>query len=261
MPPFETLEFSINGVDTRVLVTGQGHPVIYLHGASTLEGFGFAHGLADHLRVFCPSHPGMGLSGDAPHIADMSDMLLHYLDLIDALALDRPPHLIGFSMGGWMAGELAGIARERFARVVLVAPAGLADPAFPPADLASIAPQDFPAFMAHDARVARDFFPSPHDVPACAAFGAARAREADVVARLSTAFGMRHPNLRSFLRRIANPALIIWGSEDRLLPAGQGALWQAAMPDAHLMTVPGAGHLIMQEKPEILMHISDFLTR
>jgi pimeloyl-ACP methyl ester carboxylesterase len=72
---------------------------------------------------------------------------------------------------------------------------------------------------------------------------------------------MRHPNLRSFLRRIANPALIIWGSEDRLLPAGQGALWQAAMPDAHLMTVPGAGHLIMQEKPEILMHISDFLTR
>jgi alpha-beta hydrolase superfamily lysophospholipase len=45
----------------------------------------------------------------------MSDMLLHYLDLIDALALDRPPHLIGFSMGGWMAGELAGIARERFA--------------------------------------------------------------------------------------------------------------------------------------------------
>lgn len=256
---FETLTFEIDGVETVVKVVGQGQPVIFLHGASTLEGFDFAVGLADRYRVYCPSHPGMGYSGDAPHIAGMSDMLIHYLNLLDVLALDVKPHLIGFSMGGWMAVHLAAIARDRFSRVVLMAPAGLGDPAHPVADLGAIAPQDFPAFLAHDVNVALRYFPDGTDVRVAERFRAERAREGAIVARLCAAHGMKHPNLVHFLRRITNPALVIWGTQDRLLPASQAPLWVDALPNASLTLVEDAGHLIAQEKPQTLAAIGDFL--
>ncbi|WP_144113860.1 alpha/beta fold hydrolase [Paraburkholderia sp. BCC1886] len=256
---FETLEFDVDGVKTVVRAIGQGEPVVYLHGASTLEGFDFAGGLSDRYRVYCPSHPGMGHSGDAPHVADMSDMLVHYLNLLDALDFDTRPHLIGFSMGGWMATELAAIARERFDKVVLIAPAGLGDPAHPPTDLRSIAPPDFPSFLAHDVGVAMKYFPDGSDANAAEQFATARARENNMVGLLCAAFGMMHPNLRRFLRRIHNPTLVVWGTEDRLLPASQAPLWIEALRNARLLMVAGAGHLVAQERPETLMKIGDFL--
>lgn len=259
MADFETLEHDIGGVRTVVQAAGTGSPVLFLHGAATLEGFGFAVGLAGRFRVLCPSHPGMGLSGDAPHVADMADMLVHYLNLLDALDLPEKPHLIGFSMGGWMAAELAAMARERFGKVVLMAPAGLNDPDHPAANLGAIAPQDLPGYLTHDVSVALRYFPDGTDPAAAAAFGAARAREGDMVGRLCAQHGMGHPNLRRFLARITNPALVVWGAEDRLLPASQAPLWVEALPDARLHLVPGTGHLLAQERPETLTHIGDFL--
>ena len=256
---FETLEYDVGGVKTVVKAIGKGKPVLFLHGASTLEGFDFAAGLADRFRVLCPSHPGFGVSGAAPHVAGMSDMVLHYLNLLDALDLPEKPHLIGFSMGGWMATELAGLARERFDKVVLVAPAGLNDPAHPATDLGAVAPQELPAFLAHDVSVALRYFPDGSDPAFAEAFGADRAREGETLGRLLAPFGMGHPNLRRFLARITNPALVVWGTRDRLLPASQAPLFVEALPDARLIQVEDAGHFVMQEKPETLSKIGDFL--
>lgn len=256
---FETLTHDIGGVQTVIKAVGKGKPVLFLHGAATLEGFDFAAGLPDGFRVLCPSHPGMGFSGDAPHIAGMSDMVLHYLNLLDALGLDEKPHLIGFSMGGWMATELAAVARDRFDKVVLMAPAGLNDPAHPMVNLGEIAPQDLPGYLTHDVTVALRYFPDGSDPDAGAAFGAARGREGETVGRICTPMGMGHPNLRRFLARITNPALVIWGTEDRILPASQAPLWVKALPDARLELVQGAGHLLAQEKPETMTRIGAFL--
>ncbi|SDX07093.1 alpha/beta fold hydrolase [Roseicitreum antarcticum] len=256
---FETLEYDIGGVKTVVKAIGSGKPLIFLHGAATLEGFDFAEGLADRFRVFLPSHPGMGFSGPAPHITGMADLLVHYLNLLDVLDLPELPHLMGFSMGGWMASELAAVARDRFDRVVLVAPAGLNDPAHPGTPLDQIAPQDFPGYLAHDPAVALPYFPDGSDAAFAEAFGADRAREGEAVGRLCHPFGMGHPNLRRMLARITNPALVVWGEADRMLPASQAPLWVAALPAATLITVPDAGHLVLQEKPETLRRIGDFL--
>ncbi|WP_151719432.1 alpha/beta fold hydrolase [Gemmobacter serpentinus] len=260
MPPsFETLTFDIGGVQTVVKAIGQGKPILFLHGAATLEGFDFAEGLADRFRVLCPSHPGMGFSGPAPHIADISDMLVHYLNLLDALDLPEKPHLMGFSMGGWMATELAAIARDRFDKVVLIAPAGLNDLAHPATPLGGIAPQDFPGYMTHDPAIAARFFPDGTDPDFADRFGADRAREGDLVGRLCAPFGMGHPNLHRFMARITNPTLLVWGAEDRLLPASQAPIWLAHLPNAQFLPVPGTGHLVPQERPETLTSIGDFL--
>ncbi|KTQ97019.1 alpha/beta hydrolase [Aureimonas ureilytica] len=256
---FETLRFEIDGVETVVKAIGQGPTLLYLHGAATLEGFDFAAGLADRFRVLCPSHPGFGFSGDAPDVSGMTDMVLHYLNLLDRLALPEPPHLMGFSMGGWMASELAGLAPERFGKVVLVSPAGLNDPAYPATDLAAVQPQALPAYLSHDPSVALGYFPDGSDEAAAQRFGADRAREGAAVGRLTAPFGMGHPNLARFLRRIRQPALVVWGTNDRLLPAGQADLWAAALPDAHVLLEEGAGHLILQERPDVLQRIGDFL--
>ncbi|BBE74391.1 alpha/beta fold hydrolase [Oharaeibacter diazotrophicus] len=256
---FETLEYDVGGVRTVVKAIGRGRPVLYLHGAATIEGFDFAEGLADRFRVLCPSHPGFGFSGPAPHVAGMADMVLHYLNLVDILALPEKPHLMGFSMGGWMASELAGLAGERFGKVVLVAPAGLNDPAHPAAALGSIQPQDFPGYLTHDVSVALRYFPDGTDPAFAEAFGADRAREGETLGRVLAPFGMGHPNLRRFLARIANPALVVWGTEDRLLPASQAPLWVEALPNARLLRVEDAGHLVLQEKPDVLRPIGDFL--
>ncbi|NEX46653.1 alpha/beta fold hydrolase [Pseudotabrizicola algicola] len=256
---FETLEFEIGGVKTVVKAIGQGKPLLFLHGAATLEGFDFAAGLADRFRVLLPSHPGMGFSGPAPHVSGMADLIVHYLNLLDALALPSKPHLMGFSMGGWMATELAAVAREKFDRVVLVAPAGLNDPGHPATPLGDIAPQDFPAYLAHDPAVALPYFPDGSDADFAAAFGADRAREGEAVGRLCAPFGMGHPNLRRMMARITNPTLVVWGDKDRLLPASQAPLWCDALPAASLLAVPDAGHLVLQEKPETLSKIGDFL--
>jgi len=256
---FETLEYDVGGTKTVIKAIGEGKPVLFLHGASTLEGFDFAIGLADRFRVLAASHPGFGFSGDAPHIAGMSDMVLHYLNLLDVLDLPEKPHLMGFSMGGWMASELAGVARERFDKVVLVAPAGLNDPAHPATNLGALAPQDLPGYLAHDVGVALRYFPDGSDAAFAAAFGADRAREGETLGRLLAPFGMGHPNLRRFLARITNPSLVVWGTEDRLLPASQAPLWVEALPDARLILVEDAGHFVLQEKPETLVRIGDFL--
>ena len=256
---FETLEYDIDGTKTVVKAIGQGKPVLFLHGASTLEGFDFAEGLANRFRVLCASHPGFGFSGDAPHLAGMSDMVLHYLNLLDALDLDQKPHLIGFSLGGWMATELAAVARERFDKIVLIAPAGLNDPAHPATNLGEVAPQDLPGYLAHDVAVALRYFPDGTDAAFAEAFGADRAREGETLGRLLTPFGMGHPNLRHFLARNTNPTLVVWGTQDRLLPASQAPLWIEALPDARLILVEDAGHFVLQEKPETLTKIGDFL--
>lgn len=256
---FETLEYDVGGTKTVVKAIGKGKPVLFLHGASTLEGFDFAEGLADRFRVLCASHPGFGFSGAAPHVTGMSDMVVHYLDLLDAMDLKEKPHLVGFSMGGWMATELAAVARERFDRVVLVAPAGLNDPAHPATNLGALAPQDLPAYLAHDVSVALRYFPDGSDAAFVEAFGADRAREGETLGRLLAPFGMGHPNLRRFLGRINNPALVVWGEEDRLLPASQASLFVEALPDARLILVEDAGHFVLQEKPGTVTKIGDFL--
>lgn len=255
---FETHHFDIDGVDTVVKAIGRGPAVVALHGAATIEGHDWAEGLADRFRVYLPFHPGFGESAPAPHVAGMQDMVVHYLRLIAALGLNRP-HLMGHSMGGWMATELAVVVGERFGKLVLNAPAGLNHPDHPGANLAEIAPQDLPGYLAHKVEVAVRYFPGGSHCPPLPEFLAAREKEGAALTNILKVHGMGHPNLGRWLSRIPNETLILWGAQDRMLPASQAPIWAGRIPNARVHIVPGVGHFAMQEDPTCVQTIGDFL--
>src|SRR3546814_6298587 len=84
----------------------------------------FHDALADGRDLIIPDHPGFGGTDDFSSLKTIDDLVYHYLDLLDALGLDRVD-LIGASFGGWIAAELAVHSPERFPHLVLLGPAGL----------------------------------------------------------------------------------------------------------------------------------------
>ncbi|OBZ94531.1 alpha/beta hydrolase [Pararhizobium polonicum] len=255
---FETLTHDIDGVSVVVKAIGAGPAVLALHGAATLEGYEWARGLADRFRVYLPFHPGFGESGEARHFAGMQDLVVHNLRLIAALGLERP-HLVGHSMGGWMAAEMAAVAGERFGRLVLNAPAGLNHPDHPGADLAAIGPEALPGYLAHDVGVALRYFPGGSECPPLEDFLALREKEGRALGNILKVHGMGHPNLGRWLGRIPNETLIVWGDKDRMLPASQAPVWAARIPAARTLIIADAGHFAMQEEPQATAAIGDFL--
>jgi pimeloyl-ACP methyl ester carboxylesterase len=255
---FETLVLEVDGVRTVVKAIGSGPPVLALHGAATLEGYDWARGLAERFRVYLPFHPGFGESDPAPHLTGMQDMIVHQLRLIEALGIARP-HVVGHSMGGWMAAELAVFAGERLGRLVLNAPAGLNHPDHPGADLAAIGPDALPGYLAHHADVALRYFPGGSLAPPLDEFLAARNKEGEALGRILNVHGMGHPNLGRWLSRIPNETLIVWGRKDRMLPASQAPIWAERIPNARTLVVEDVGHFAMQEDPRVVTAIGDFL--
>ena len=188
----------------------------------------------------------------------MQDMIVHNLRLVEALGLDRP-HLMGHSMGGWMAAEIAAVAGERFARLVLNAPAGLNHPDHPSADFPAITPQELPGYLAHRLDVALRYFPGGSHCAPLEQFLADRAREGEALGPILKVHGMGHPNLGRWLSRIPNETLVVWGEKDRMMPASQAAVWAERIPNARVLIVPDVGHFAMQEEPSTVAAIGDFL--
>src|SRR5436305_10621698 len=103
---------------------GDGQPLVYLHSAAGEAVNPTAEQLADNFAVVAPVFPGFGESEGIDRIEDMEDATFHHLDLLDRLGFDSVP-VVGLSLGGWMAAELATRYPERVSKLVLVNPGGL----------------------------------------------------------------------------------------------------------------------------------------
>src|SRR5437867_4000400 len=118
-------ELSIRGTPIHMLQEGRGPALLFLHGAGGAgRWLPFQERLAKTFSVYFPSHPGHGGSPAAEWIEHISDLAFHYLDVLDELGLARP-HLVGASLGGWIAAEIATMASHRLASLVLIDPVGI----------------------------------------------------------------------------------------------------------------------------------------
>jgi pimeloyl-ACP methyl ester carboxylesterase len=242
------------GASCRVLQGGEaGRDVVFFHGANGLaEEDPFLASLSSSHRVFAPELPGYGESSGEELLEDMLDFALHGWDVVDALGLARP-HLVGHSMGAMIAAEMACVAPHDLTRLVLVAPAGLWIDAHPIADIFATLPHDMPGLLFCDpVRGAAlltgglDF----SDDDALVSFFVGNAR------RLGTAGKILFPipdrMLSKRLYRLTADTLLVWGEADRLIPPVYATRWQGLIPQAQLVTVGAAGHMVPIEQPEVL---------
>ncbi len=123
--PTQTTELRVRDVRIKLHRAGNGPTVLFLHGAGGVpQWLPFFDALAEHYDLLVPEHPGFGGSDDPPWIRSMPDLAMFYLDLVEEAGLDRI-HLIGNSLGGWLAAEILIRDRARFRSLVQLAPAGL----------------------------------------------------------------------------------------------------------------------------------------
>jgi pimeloyl-ACP methyl ester carboxylesterase len=254
MTKFARETITVDGVKTVVYSAGSGEPVVFFHGAGTVDGFDFAEPWTKNFRVIVPYHPGYGESDDDPTFTDLHDYVMHYLELFDLLKLDRF-NLVGLSLGGYLAAKFASEHGHRVKKLALIAPAGIIDPKHPPLDIIAVPGEQVPGLLVSNFDVLKPKLPAKPDFD----FIGARYREASTTARLL----WEHPSNPKFMRhlhRIKMPTLIVWGDEDKIFPVQQTETWRKFIPNADIKVFKGAGHLVHLEKPEAAEAVARFLS-
>jgi pimeloyl-ACP methyl ester carboxylesterase len=253
MAKFKREELTVDGVKTVVHSAGSGEPVVFFHGAGTVDGFDFAERWAEKYRVIVPYHPGFGESGDDATFTSLHDYVMHYLELFDVLGLDTF-NLVGLSLGGYLAAKFSSEHGHRVKKLALIAPAGVIDPQHPTLDILMVPGDQIVGLLTSDFEVMKKRLPEKPDLD----FIGDRYRESGTVARL---FWERptDPKFMRYLHRIKMPTLIVWGAEDKIIPVQQTDTWRKLVPHADIRIFEGAGHLVHLEKPEAADAIAKFL--
>jgi pimeloyl-ACP methyl ester carboxylesterase len=234
----------LEGGSVHVLRGGQGPPLLFLHAAGGAGAWHPFHALlARRFEVLAPDHPGFGGSDDLPEVEGIDDLVYHYLDVMDRLALERPV-VVGGSFGGWIAAELAVHSPERIGRLVLLGAPGLRIPGHMVTDVFLMTPeQQVATLYKHPQRAALAAEPDVDDI--LAAY-----RDATAFARFAWAPYVNDPKLERRLRRIAAPTLVVWADDDRVVPIEQGRRYAERIPNATLRIVEDCGHAMYFERPE-----------
>jgi pimeloyl-ACP methyl ester carboxylesterase/mannose-6-phosphate isomerase-like protein (cupin superfamily) len=246
-PSTTTYQVATPSGDIPVTVTqrGQGRPVLLLHGGAGLDSVaGFAGLLAEQfqVQVLTPVHPGFGGTPRPAGLDSARKLSELYRSLLGQLGLTGVT-VLGSSIGGWIAAEVALAAPDRVSRLVLLDAAGLASADHPAADyFAMTLDQVFDVSFAHPDRFRID--------PAQLTSGQ-QAIAAGNRAALEVYGGrsMADPSLAARLAGLTVPTLVVWGEADRMFTPAYGQEYAAAIPGATFRLVPDAGHLPQLETP------------
>jgi pimeloyl-ACP methyl ester carboxylesterase len=236
----------VDGCRTHLRRGGAGQPLLFLHGASGAPVvLPFMEKLAGRFDVLVPEHPGYGKSDEPEWLENIHDMAFFYLDFLEKLHLEKVV-VVGSSMGGWIAMEMAVRSTSRIASMVLVGPAGIAAPGVRPADIFLMAPEELIKSLFFDeklaaARLAEPVTPETIDVAL---------KNRHTTARLAWEPRLHDPFLPKWLHRIDVPVKIVWGAEDRILPVGFLKEYKRLLPKAEIEIFKDCGHLPHAEKAE-----------
>ncbi len=237
------------GIKSRLLEAGEGPPLVYLHGAGGLyEQEPLLEALAARHRVYAPEWPGYGESGGEELLEDMLDFALHGWYVVEALGLVRPD-LLGHSMGGMIAAEMACLNPSALGRLVLIAPAGLWLDEHPIPDLFAMLPFELAAALFKDPKQGEAFLTRGVDfsnMEALQTFLVENARRLGTAGKIL--FPIPNRRLSKRLYRLTTDTLLVWGRDDRFVPPPYAERWQELLPDAHLAWIEDAGHMAPYEQ-------------
>lgn len=238
----------------RVYEGGTGPQLLYLHGAGgVFENDPLLSRLSEYYRVSAPLLPGFEDSEGSEHLRTMLDFTLFGYDCWQVLGLDRPI-VVGHSLGGMIAAEMAAISNTSIDRLVLIAPAGLWMDELPVADLFAALPYELPELLFHDPTRHAALLSSGGDLDDpefLTQFLVTNAR------RMGTAGKMLFPipdrGLAERLYRITARTQILWGSHDRLIPPAYGERFATGIPHATLEVIADTGHMLPYENTDAVI--------
>ncbi len=268
----------VNGQPLNVVELGEGPPIVFIHGLqgswpNWLEQLPV---FADRHRVIAMDLPGFGHS-PMPSEQITISLYARLLDgLFDELMIDAAI-MVGNSMGGFIASELAISFPQRVERLVLVAPAGLSSYRDPRGRRALAALRLFrsalipglglvagsaDAFARHSrlrALSLRDLVRHPSRVPAPLAAELLRgAGKPGFIDALEASIVY---DVRARLAEIVCPTLIVWGERDRIITVRDAAVYAELIPHSRKVIYPDTGHLAMVERPsEFNSLLKEFLS-
>jgi len=256
-PTSRVLELGEHRPAIEVLEAGDGPPLLFLHGAGGVPAWdGALPELSRAFRVHAPLLPGFGRSTGLDYLDDQWDLFLHCFDVMDALGIERP-YVVGESMGGWMAAEMAALRPKEIGRLALAAPIGLWRDDAPIVDIFGLMTHELVPYLFHD--------------PSCPAAQAMLSvaslvsdkddrTEDQVELLIALARGFRtaakflfpipEHGLEKRLPRIMAPTIVLWGAGDRLAAPSYAEIFRSRIPRARVEVIPEAGHLIGLERPQ-----------
>jgi pimeloyl-ACP methyl ester carboxylesterase len=249
----KTTTIEIAGTELELFESGDGPALLFLHGG---QGFDpsqpFVTPFAAQRRLIAPSHPGFGRSSLPDWLDSVDDIAHLYLELLDRLDLGAVD-VVGCSIGGWIAVEMATKTPERIRHLVMIGPVGVKVGPVDKLDIPDIfaMPQDEARkLLFHDpARMTPD--------PATMSDGelATMIRNRETLALLTWEPWMHNPKLKHRLHRISAPALLVRGASDGLVSAEYLQAYAALLPNARTLTIPAAGHAAHLEAPQALASV------
>jgi len=250
----------IAGITVELRRGGSGTPVLVIHGELGVPGWleSFAQ-LAEHHDVIVPSLPGYGRSTRPDWIMGVHDLAAWVTWFARDIDLRTPVNVIGCSLGGWVAAEIATVAPQFFNKMVLVGAMGIKPEQgeifdyFLESGLTGLRrafhrPEQSSEFMRY---WGKEWTPEETDLVE---------QHREMTCRIAWKPYMHSLTLRHLLPGISTPTLLVWGGEDAITPIECGEIYRRAVPRARLVVVENCGHMPEMEKPtELAGLIENFL--
>ncbi len=184
----------------------------------------------------------------------MLDVTLHTWDVVEALGL-KQPILLGHSMGGMIAAEMAAIAPQRCIETCAdLRRRSCGSPTTRSPDIFATMPYDYPALLFHDVEAGTAMLTAGlalDDPEWLKGFLVTNARQLGMAGKLL--FPVPDRGLAQRLYRIKAKTLLIWGDSDKLISPVYGQAFAKAIKGSELVSIPEAGHMVTVEKPDLVM--------
>jgi pimeloyl-ACP methyl ester carboxylesterase len=240
----------IGSVELTLEERGEGQPFLVLHGGAGPQSVAAFAGLIaekEHNRVLTPTHPGFGGTPRPDALNSVAGLAALYFGLLDDLGLEDVT-VIGNSVGGWIAAEMALLDSPRMSGVVLLDAVGIEVEGHPVADVSGLAVPEIQALSFHD--------PTPFRVDPTTIPDAQKAIMAGNGAALAVYAGspaMADPSLLGRLGGISIPTLVLWGESDRIVEPAYGRAYAGAIHGARFEVLPATGHMPQMETPDLVL--------
>jgi pimeloyl-ACP methyl ester carboxylesterase len=238
----------LGDVEIELYRGGRGPALLYLHGGGGLvPNAPFLNALARRFDVVAPVHPGFGGSSLPMWIDSVDDFAHLYLELIARLSLSKVL-LVGHSVGGWTAAEIATKSTHAIDKIVLIAPVGIkigpVDRLDIP-DIYAMSQDQLDALLFADPEKWR-----PDPAKLTDADLLTRARNRQTLALITWEPYMHNPKLRHRLHSIDRPTLLIRGAKDGLVSKEYATAYAGIIPGTQFVTIEGAGHAPQVEQAD-----------